>query len=182
MNEEQHISSRIPTIVHATPVNPCSRNSVRGWASFHTPLSLFVLALILWQSPLIQRQYTLIVLHSLAMAPTPLETVAASALESSLAHHGLQWSKEEIFGLLGVLCVVLVPCLGFALKCFIAKCWSASRRERRHPGAFLSVANPQFRIDHPPAEHNAGSSFVGSGRRKKLRSKGTRNNTIVVIY
>lgn len=116
------------------------------------------------------------------MAPTPLETVAASALlDSSSAHQGLQWSKEEIFGLPGVICVVLVPCLGFALRCFIVKCWSAGRRERRHPGTFLAIAHLQSRVDLQMAEHNAGSPFVGSGRRKKLRFKGVRDNTIVVV-
>jgi hypothetical protein len=126
-------------IVHPGPINPCFQYSVRGWPSLHTPSSSFVLVVILWHLPVIEFHATLFWTHSLAMAPTPLETAAASAaLGMSSVQRNAHWSKEELFGLLGVICVVLVPCLGFALKCFMVRYWSGRRCERRLPGMIPS--------------------------------------------
>lgn len=119
--------------------------------------------------------------HGLAMAPTSLETAAASvSLGVSSVEQTAPWSKEEIFGLLGVICVVLVPCLGFALRYFIMKYWSGTRRERRLPSS-IRHCSPLLYTDFAIAVKNEKILPISPGRRKKLRFKGVRNNTIVVV-
>jgi hypothetical protein len=116
------------------------------------------------------------------MAPTPLETAAASAaLAMSPVQENARWSKEEIFGLLSVIFVVLVPCLGFALRCLIVKYWSGKRRERRLPGMKHRHYSSQRRADLATAGNNRKSPSIGSGRRNQLRLKGVRNNTVVLV-
>lgn len=45
-----------------------------------------------------------------------------------------RWTKEELFGLLGVLCVVLVPCIGLALRYCLARCRTSMRNKNRTQG------------------------------------------------
>ena len=116
------------------------------------------------------------------MAPTPLETAAASApLAVSSVQQNVGWSKEEIFGLLGVIFVVLVPCLGFALRCLIVKYWGGKRRERRLLGMKHRHCSSQRHADLATAENNRERPPFGSGRRNQLRLRGVRNNMVVLV-
>ncbi|KAH7081743.1 hypothetical protein BKA63DRAFT_562278 [Paraphoma chrysanthemicola] len=55
-----------------------------------------------------------------------------------------QWSKEALFGLLGVLAVVFVPCIGLLIRCSYLR-WRQAQRQnlllpalhQSHPGAPL---------------------------------------------
>jgi len=68
------------------------------------------------------------------IAPTPVPT-ATSIIQSP-------WSKEAIFALLGILVVILIPCLGFLLKLCIAYYTKPkSRVERSTPGMMSNYEN-----------------------------------------
>jgi hypothetical protein len=85
--------------------------------------------------------------HDLTIAPIQPESAAANApFDPSIVHQNAHGSKEELFGLLGVLNVVLVPCLDFTLRYFIAKYCSVNRRWGRHLGE-LAAGFLEFHTD-----------------------------------
>ncbi|OAL01436.1 hypothetical protein IQ06DRAFT_141266 [Phaeosphaeriaceae sp. SRC1lsM3a] len=73
------------------------------------------------------------------------------------------WSKESLFGLLSVLAVFLLPCLGLLLRLCIARCRVATSAK-------------------PCAQESIPQTSIGRKWRKKgPRSHNGRKNTIIVV-
>ncbi|KAF2027216.1 hypothetical protein EK21DRAFT_91648 [Setomelanomma holmii] len=48
---------------------------------------------------------------------------STSTSNNNIALENLGWSKEALFGLLGVLVVIIVPCVGLLIRLRITRCW-----------------------------------------------------------
>jgi hypothetical protein len=64
-----------------------------------------------------------------------LHAATMSFDHDTLSTTNSSWSKEQIFGLLSVLVVILLPCLGLLLRLCITKC----RSRRVHESTFESI-------------------------------------------
>ncbi|KAF2788940.1 hypothetical protein K505DRAFT_328580 [Melanomma pulvis-pyrius CBS 109.77] len=101
------------------------------------------------------------------MAPIPTETPTQnSPRDPPTSNAG--WSKEALFGLLGILFVLLVPCLCLVLKHFCVKRGDARRPQK--------CADVQVAVDNTPS-----TRWLPLRRGKGLRMDRRGRSVIVIL-
>lgn len=112
--------------------------------------------------------------------PLTVNIVTTAVDQASPSIADPSWSKESLFGLLSVLAVFLLPCIGLVIRLCIARCRTS--KSTRSPGIGMVPVHSCRKSYSPHGEGNYPQlSIRRSWRRKRPRIRNGRRSTIIVV-